>query len=92
MGISTNAIQDEKKIYRSITVDNKEFEFSEGFTELHTESYRNILFGYGFGLDEARNSIQIVHDIRHASPIGLKGDYHPLAKLPLSNHPFRWGF
>ena len=42
-----------------------------------------ILEGEGFRISEARNSIQIVSDIRHATPIGLKGDYHPLAKLPL---------
>ena len=32
----------------------------------------------------------LIYDIRHAEPIGLKGDYHPLAKLPLSKHPFGW--
>lgn len=88
--LPSNAKQGEKRTYRSITVDGNEFEFSEGFTELHTESYKNILSGKGFGLEEARNSIQIVHDIRNSSPIGLKGDYHPLAKLPLSKHPFGW--
>ena len=45
----------------------------------------------GFRIEEARNCIGIVHDIRHASPIGLKGDYHPLAKFPLVKHPFGWG-
>jgi UDP-N-acetyl-2-amino-2-deoxyglucuronate dehydrogenase len=88
--LPSNAVQGEKRTYRSITVDGNEFEFSEGFTELHTESYKNILAGKGFGLEEARNSIQIVHDIRNTTPIGLKGDYHPLAKLPLSKHPFGW--
>lgn len=90
--LPANAVEGEKRTYRSITVDGSEFEFSEGFTELHTESYRKILSGNGFGLDEARNSIQIVHDIRNATPIGLKGDYHPLAKLPLSKHPFGWSY
>ncbi len=79
-----------KRTYRSITVDGNEFEFSEGFTELHTESYKKILAGAGFGLQEARNSIQIVHDIRNSRPIGLKGDYHPLAKLELTRHPWGW--
>ena len=63
---------------------------SNGFTELHTESYKHVLSGEGFGLDEVRNCINIVHHIRNAEPIGLKGDYHPLAKLPLVKHPFGW--
>jgi UDP-N-acetyl-2-amino-2-deoxyglucuronate dehydrogenase len=66
-----------QRTFRSITVENQEIEFSGGFTDLHTQSYQKILSGNGFGLSEARNSIQIVHDIRHKEPIGLKGDYHP---------------
>ena len=85
-----NAVQGEKRTYRSIQIEGDEFEFSQGFTELHTESFRKILAGEGFRIGEARNCIGIVHDIRHAVPIGLKGDYHPLAKLPLSKHPFGW--
>lgn len=77
-----------KKTYRSILLEGEEIEFSDGFTELHTESYKNILAGNGFGLDQARSSIQIVHDIRTQQPLGLKGDYHPFAKLPLAKHPF----
>ena len=80
----------QKKIYRTIMIDGDEFEFSQGFTELHTKSYQEILAGRGFRISEARNCIQIVSDIRHSSPIGLKGDYHPLAKLPLAPHPFGW--
>lgn len=69
-----------KRTYRSITVDNEEIEFSEGFGNLHTRSYEEILKGNGFGLDEALPSIDIVHDIRVAKPITPKGEYHPLAK------------
>lgn len=79
-----NAVHGGKRTYRTISIDGDEFEFSAGFTELHTMSYRKILDGEGFRISEARDSIQIVSDIRHATPIGLKGDYHPLAKLPLS--------
>lgn len=75
------AVRGEKRTYRTISIDGSEFEFSEGFTELHSLSYRKILDGEGFRISEARNSIQIVSDIRHATPIGLKGDYHPFAKL-----------
>lgn len=69
-----------KRTFRSITVDGEEFEFSEGFTELHTKSYEDILNNGGFGLDDAKNSIVIVSDIRNATPIGLKGDYHPFCR------------
>jgi len=53
-----------KRTFRSITVDGKEVEFSEGFTELHTRSYEHILSGAGFGLEDARRSIEIVQKIR----------------------------
>ena len=75
--------------YRSMTLEGEEIEFSGGFTELHTDSYREIINGNGFGLDEARKSIEIVHTIRNSKPIGLKGDYHPFAKFPFSKHPFK---
>jgi UDP-N-acetylglucosamine 2-epimerase len=65
-----------------------EFEFSGGFTELHTRSYEHILEGNGFRITEAEKAIQTVYNIRHQKPLGLKGDYHPLAKLPLAKHPF----
>lgn len=69
-----------KRTYRSISVDGEEFEFSEGFTDLHTRSYADILGGGGFGLEEARKCIEIVHEIRTQTPLGLVGDYHPFAK------------
>ncbi len=77
------------RTYRSITIDGEELEFSKGFTELHTKSYQAILDGKGFRISESKKAIEIVHQIRHAEPIGLKGDYHPFAKLPLSKHPFK---
>lgn len=85
-----NAVQGEKRTYRSITIDGDEFEFSSGFTELHTKSYENILNGKGFRVSEARKCIEIVHEIRNAEPIGLKGDYHPMARLECTPHPFGW--
>lgn len=77
-----------KRTYRSMRIEEEEIEFSDGFTDLHTTSYKEILAGRGFGLDEAYASIGIVHDIRHAEPIGLKGDYHPFAQQALAKHPF----
>jgi UDP-N-acetyl-2-amino-2-deoxyglucuronate dehydrogenase len=77
-----------KRTYRSILIEGEELEFSDGFTDLHTESYKDILSGRGFRIAETRTSIDIVHDIRHKETLGLKGEYHPLAALPLSKHPF----
>lgn len=85
-----NAVQGEKRTFRTLSIDGDAFEFSAGFTELHTESYRRILSGEGFRIGEARPCISIVHDIRNAEPVGLQGDYHPLARLPLAPHPFGW--
>lgn len=82
------AVDAGKRTYRKIAMEGEEIEFCNGFTELHTESYKQILDGKGFGLEDARQCIQIVSDIRNSKPIGLKGDYHPLARLPLSPHPF----
>ena len=78
-----------QRTYRSITIDNEEIEFSGGFTELHTKSYKQILTGSGFRLNDARQSIEIVHEIRNADFEPLQGDYHPLAKYPKSKHPFK---
>ncbi|PAF45204.1 Gfo/Idh/MocA family oxidoreductase [Helicobacter sp. 11S02596-1] len=74
----------DKKTYRSIIIDNEEIEFSDGFTDLHTKSYQDILDGKGFGLEDARMCIQIIHDIRNTQPIGLVGDYHPLCQKVLA--------
>lgn len=78
-----------QRTYRSITVDGKEIEFSDGFFDLHTKSYENILNGNGFGLEDARKSINIVHNIRNIDRSPLTGDYHPMAKLPSTKHPFK---
>ena len=77
-----------KRTYRSMNIEGKELEFSDGFADLHTRSYEEILNGNGYGLMEAMPSIQIVHDIRHQTPIGIKGDYHPFAALVQAPHPF----
>jgi len=66
-----------KRTYRSILIEGKEIEFSEGFGDLHNETYRKIIEGKGFGLDDARQSIQTVYTIRNSKPIGMIGEYHP---------------
>lgn len=77
-----------KRTYRSLTLEGEDIEFSEGFADLHTKSYEAILAGNGFTLPEALPSIELAHAVRKQAPVGLKGDYHPLAALPLERHPF----
>jgi UDP-N-acetyl-2-amino-2-deoxyglucuronate dehydrogenase len=69
-----------KTTFRSITVDGEEFEFSEGFTDLHTTSYKHILSNGGFGLQEAKNSINIVSNIRSLEPTKLDEKAHPFCE------------
>ena len=66
--------------YRSITLDGEEIEFSGGFTDLHTLVYQQTLAGQGFGLEEAKTAIQIVHDIRNTAPTGVHYNSHPILK------------
>lgn len=54
-----------KRTFRSLTMEGEEIEFSDGFTELHTKSYKEILRGNGFGIDLAKPSIELVHAIRN---------------------------
>jgi UDP-N-acetyl-2-amino-2-deoxyglucuronate dehydrogenase len=66
--------------YRSITVDGEEIEFSGGFRDLHTEVYRKTLAGEGFGIDDARPSIELVHRLRHADLQTPREHFHPFTK------------
>ena len=70
-----------QRTYRSITVAQEEVEFSEGFTDLHTESYRHILSGHGFGLDAARLAVAAVSEIRTAPLVFPAGDCHPMCAV-----------
>jgi UDP-N-acetyl-2-amino-2-deoxyglucuronate dehydrogenase len=72
-----------KRTFRSIRVDGEEIEFSEGFADLHTLTYKEILAGRGFGLKDARPSVETAYIIRNATPVGLKGEYHPILKTIL---------
>lgn len=78
--IPTNIKEKGMRTYRSLKLDGEEFEFSQGFTDLHTRSYENILAGNGFGIEEVKNSVSTAYIIRNENPIGLKGEYHPLLK------------
>ncbi len=61
-------VEKKKTTYRSITIDGEEVEFTEGFTDLHTKVYERTVEGEGFGIQDARNSIEIVHLIRSIPP------------------------
>jgi len=67
-----------KHALRSITMDGQEIEFSEGFTDLHTRVYERTLAGNGFGIEDARPSVELVYDIRHADVTPNPGKLHPM--------------
>jgi UDP-N-acetyl-2-amino-2-deoxyglucuronate dehydrogenase len=73
-----DAVKGKKTTYRSLTVGGEEVEFSDGFTELHKDSYREILAGRGFSLNDVRPCVEIVSALRTA-PIVANGERHPLA-------------
>jgi UDP-N-acetyl-2-amino-2-deoxyglucuronate dehydrogenase len=75
-----SSVEKGQRTFRTIIVDGKEIEYSEGFTDLHTLSYREILGGRGFGLSDSSQSVEIAYNIRNAPLSGLSGDYHPLLK------------
>lgn len=76
-----------QRTYRSIRVDGRELEFSEGFTDLHAATYRDILNGGGYGLSDARPAVELVHEIRRA-PARPSGDLvHPFAERLMRSQP-----
>ena len=78
--LPAEAIQAGQPTHRSITIDGNEVEFSGGFTDLHTEVYRNVLAGEGFGLEDARPSITLAQSIRVANAVGINENSHDLLK------------
>ena len=78
-----DSVKGKKPTYRSITVDGTEMEFSEGFTDLHTTSYQEILAGRGYGIEDARHCVETVNTIRSATAVAaVDGEGHPfLARL-----------
>lgn len=71
-----DAVKGKKTTYRSITLDGEEVEFSEGFTDLHTRSYEEILAGRGYGLEDVRFCVEVVSQFR-TLPIVANGERHP---------------
>ena len=76
-------VKGKKSTYRNIDISGQQLEFSEGFTDLHTTSYQEILAGRGYGLEDARHCIETVDVIRTASIAqGQSSEVHPfLANL-----------
>jgi len=70
-----DSVKGKKTTYRSITLDGEEVEFSEGFTDLHTRSYEEILAGRGYGLDDVRFCVEVVSQFR-TLPIVANGERH----------------
>ena len=71
------AVRDGKPAFRSITIDGEEIEFSNVFTSLHTRVYEDIFEGGGYGVEDARPSIELVHRIRRTEPDSHGGLRHP---------------
>ena len=78
-----------QRTYRCITVDGKELEFSNGFTELHNRSYEAILAGNGFGLETTQPALALAYKIRNAAIALPETTAHPFLEKPLSPHPFK---
>jgi UDP-N-acetyl-2-amino-2-deoxyglucuronate dehydrogenase len=66
--------------WRSLTVDGQELDLSDGFSDLHTAVYRDILGGGGFGIQDARPSIDLVYHIRHTVETPADGLVHPYVR------------
>lgn len=76
------AVKEEgKPTFRSLKLNDEEFQFSDGFTDLHNKVYESILVGNGYGIDDARQSIEIVHDLRKLKVETKIEHAHPFIKL-----------
>ncbi|MGW9333388.1 Gfo/Idh/MocA family oxidoreductase [Bosea sp. NPDC055594] len=71
-----DTVKGKKTTYRSITLDGEEVEFSEGFTDLHTRSYQEVLAGNGYGLEDVRFCVEVVSQFR-SLPVVANGERHP---------------
>jgi UDP-N-acetyl-2-amino-2-deoxyglucuronate dehydrogenase len=74
------AVKGKRTTFRNIDISGEQLEFSEGFTDLHTVSYREILAGRGYGLADARHCIETVDVIRSAKPQAPSADSHPFVQ------------
>jgi UDP-N-acetyl-2-amino-2-deoxyglucuronate dehydrogenase len=77
-----DSVKGVKSTFRSIAVDSEEIEFSDGFTDLHTTSYEEVVAGRGFRLDDVRFSVEVVSAFRTLT-LTAAGDIHPFAHAKL---------
>jgi UDP-N-acetyl-2-amino-2-deoxyglucuronate dehydrogenase len=84
------AVEANKPTFRSIKVDGEEIQFSEGFTDLHTKVYEQTLEGKGFGIEEARPSIELVHNIRSSKITDKNIEFHPYTKNLLTKESVKY--
>ncbi len=66
--------------FRKMTIDDKEIDFSDGFTDLHTRVYEEMLAGRGPGIRDARPAVELVHGINHCDVVSSRADAHPLVE------------
>ncbi len=76
-------VNSNKTTYRSIKIDGENLEFTEGFTDLHTRCYEDILLNQGFGIEDARPSIEAVELIRNTKP-NMPSECHPFLREKLN--------
>ena len=87
--LPANVVAKGQRTFRTITIDGEELEFSAGFTDLHTESYKNIISGHGFGIGETLKSLELAYNLRNAKVEAVTSESHPFAFKDLSKHPFK---
>ena len=75
--LPTVARDADKTTFRNITVNGDNLEFSDGFVDLHTQSYTKIIAGRGYSVSEARQAVEIVETLRNMDPRAGVGDRHP---------------
>ena len=78
LSIDVNDLQSGSHPIRRITIDGEEFDFSSGFSNLHTKVYENIFQGKGFGIKDARPSIELIYKIRNSEITQNLEKFHPL--------------
>jgi len=88
LGINKELLPTNQSVHRSLEIDGVQFDFSNGFEDLHTKSYQHILDGGGFDLNTAKHSIELVNQIRNTSTNMNDDNKHQLCSAKLSKHPF----
>lgn len=62
--------------HRSLMIDGQDIEMT-GFSDLHTATYREILNGRGFCIEDARPSVELVNQLTRAAITTSSDSIHP---------------